>query len=137
MINNISTNYGKQQVGFGMSKWKNLEVLANDKKISVDAAKAMIKYIKGEAPHDGIDVVMHMTTTSAKDSEQIAAIVSNKTRIFPNLSNALFKHTKHVTETYKESNPVGSLKALLDEAVFQLKINADADIKAKKKILLG
>ena len=60
MTNSIQSNYRNRQMGFGMSQFRNLKVLAKDSRITTEAAAAIVKYIKEEAPKDGKNILLYM-----------------------------------------------------------------------------
>ncbi len=121
MTNGIQSNYKNRQIGFGMSQFRNLEVFVEDSKITTKAAAAIDKYIKEEAPKDGKDILLSMAPAPQSFSENIVAYVKRKPVGLWQIAASLFTNGEHSSVKYDPSNPVGSIKRLVDDAVESLK----------------
>ena len=131
MTNGIQSNYRNRQIGFGMSQFRNLEVFVEDPQITTKAAAAIAKYIKEEAPKDGKNILLYMEKTPGSFSDRIIAYAKRKPVGLSQIVKSFFTRGEHSSVKYDPSNPVGSIKRLVDDAVESLK-KAQSRVKGEK-----
>ncbi|MEI8388465.1 MAG: hypothetical protein WCG23_01140 [bacterium] len=135
MTNSIQSNYRNRQIGFGMSQFRDLEVLAKNPEITTGAAEAIAKYIKEEAPIDGKNILLYLVP-SRRLYNDISASVKRKPVGLWQSVKSLFSGGKILSVKYNSSNPVASFKDLTDNALkfFEEKEAKEIDTNDKAKI---
>lgn len=131
MINAIQSNYRNRQIGFGMSQFRNLEVFVEDLQITTKAAAAIAKYIKEEAPKDGKNILLYMEKTPGAFPDRIIAYAKRKPVGLSQIVKSFFTRGEHSSVKYDPSNPVGSIKRLVDDAVESLE-KAQSRVKGEE-----